>query len=312
MIEKLHRFFPEAELDILVRKGNESLYQNHPFIRTCLFWEKKNRKYKNLFSLLKQIRNEKYDAVINLQRFAASGVLTAFSGAKVKSGFNKNPLSFLFNIKKDHVVGVRSHRGLHEVDRCLSLIEDFTDNSSQLPKLYPSRGDLDFVKKWQVENYMTISPASVWFTKQVPTSEWIALIECLSPQRIWLLGAKGDRDWCLKLAKGYDHVGVLAGELSFLQSAALMAGAKMNFTSDSAPLHLCSAMNAPVTAAFCSTIPEFGFGPLSSISFIVETKELLDCRPCGLHGHRECPKGHFKCGQLHLNEMVNRITQSAS
>jgi len=87
----------------------------------------------------------------------------------------------------------------------------------------------------------------------------------------------------------------LAGKLSFLESAALMKDAKMNFTNDSAPMHLASAVNAPVTAIFCSTVAAFGFGPLSDDSFVVETKEQLDCRPCGLHGFSKCPEKHFKC-----------------
>ena len=71
----------------------------------------------------------------------------------------------------------------------------------------------------------------------------------------------------------------------------------MNYVNDSAPMHLASAVNAPVCVIYCSTVPHFGFGPLSDISNIVEVKENLDCRPCGLHGHRACPKGHFKCAQ---------------
>ena len=42
-----------------------------------------------------------------------------------------------------------------------------------------------------------------------------------------------------------------------------MSRAGMNYVNDSAPLHFASAMNAPVTAVYCSTIPGFGFGPLS-------------------------------------------------
>ena len=91
------------------------------------------------------------------------------------------------------------------------------------------------------------------------------------------------------------QVEILAGKLSFLQSAALMKQAKMNYVNDSAPLHFTSAVNAPVTAIFCSTIPAFGYTPLSDRSFIVETKEHLICRPCGLHGRKACPLGHFKC-----------------
>ena len=69
----------------------------------------------------------------------------------------------------------------------------------------------------------------------------------------------------------------------------------MNYVNDSAPLHFASAVNAPVKAVFCSTVPEFGFGPLSEHAEIVEVKDKLGCRPCGLHGAKSCPRGHFKC-----------------
>ena len=93
-----------------------------------------------------------------------------------------------------------------------------------------------------------------------------------------------------------DNVSNLAGELSYLESCALMKGAKMNYVNDSGPLHMASAVNAPVTTFFCSTVPSFGFGPLSDQSTIIEVSEQLPCRPCGLHGHKSCPKKHFKCG----------------
>ena len=87
----------------------------------------------------------------------------------------------------------------------------------------------------------------------------------------------------------------LCGELSFLPSAALMKYAHMNFVNDSAPMHFASAMNAPVAAVYCSTVPEFGYGPLSDIKYIIQRRESLYCRPCGLHGFSACPEGHFKC-----------------
>ena len=80
-----------------------------------------------------------------------------------------------------------------------------------------------------------------------------------------------------------------------LQSAALIKDAEMNYVNDSAPMHFASSVNAPVAAVYCSTIPAFGFGPLSDTQFIIEVEEKLGCRPCGLHGHKACPQGHFKC-----------------
>jgi heptosyltransferase-2 len=87
----------------------------------------------------------------------------------------------------------------------------------------------------------------------------------------------------------------LAGQLSLLASAALLRGAVLNYVNDSAPLHLCSATDAPVCAVFCSTVPAFGFGPLSTFARVVQHAPGLACRPCGLHGHARCPLGHFRC-----------------
>ena len=104
---------------------------------------------------------------------------------------------------------------------------------------------------------------------------------------------------------------VLAGNLNFLQSAALMQTAVMNYVNDSAPLHFASAMNAPVTAIFCSTIPGFGFGPLSAKNFIVETKMPLSCKPCTLHGRKSCPLGHYNCAfTIDKQQLLNTISHN--
>ena len=97
--EKLHHRFPDAQIDFLLRKGNEALLANHPFIKTVFVWDKKQGKLKNLFSITKQVRANHYDHIINLHRFASSGIIAGFSGAKEIVGFDKNPLSFLFTKK---------------------------------------------------------------------------------------------------------------------------------------------------------------------------------------------------------------------
>ena len=81
VVEVLHEQFPQQPIDFLLRKGNESLLQGHPNIRNLLIWEKKGGKYKNLARLLREIRRESYEIVINLHRFSSSGFLTLFSRA---------------------------------------------------------------------------------------------------------------------------------------------------------------------------------------------------------------------------------------
>jgi ADP-heptose:LPS heptosyltransferase len=296
LIEKLHAHFPDARIDFLLRKGNETLLTGHPYLHEVLVWDKKKNKLANLSRLARRIRRTKYDKVINVQRFAATGLLTVASGAVETIGFGKNPLSFLFTQKIPHIVSNGAGTSLHETERNQRLIRAFTDDRPARPRLYPTAGDYDKVRAWQGKPYITVSPASVWFTKQYPAEKWAAFLRLVpAPYTIYLLGAPSDIELCGRIREMAGNGVVLAGQLSFLQSAALMKEAAMNYVNDSAPMHFASAVNAPVTAVYCSTIPAFGFGPLSDERFIVEIREPLDCRPCGLHGYRACPRGHFNC-----------------
>ena len=246
--------------------------------------------------LIRLIRAKKYDLILNLQRFLATGLITVFSGAGKTFGFNKNPLSFLFSKKIKHQVG--GANSIHETERNLQLIREFTNEVTYKPKLYPTPEDYHYTLDLSIVKFITISPASVWFTKQYPISQWISFIRNIpAGYAIYLLGGPDDIALCETIRKTCSHpdLKVLTGTLTFLQSAALMSKAIMNYVNDSAPMHFASAMNAPVTAIYCSTIPEFGFGPLSDNSHIVQIEDALYCRPCGLHGFPSCPEKHFRC-----------------
>lgn len=304
IIETLHLNFPKAKIHFCLRKGNEKLFDQHPLLDKVLIWQKQENKWGNWWKLLVDIRKEKYDVVLCVQRFFSAGLLTALSGGKLKVGFNKNPMSFSFGEKVTHEIG----NGLHETDRNLSLVKSFCQQLKTKPKLYISHETKEKIKLFDGENYITIAPASVWFTKQFPTQQWVNFLKKIPKLKVYLLGAPADQALAQKIIQESGHANSesLCGKLNFLESAALMKKAKMNFVNDSAPMHLASAVDAPVTAIFCSTIPEFGFGPLSTNSNLIQIKEKLSCRPCGLHGKKACPQQHFSCA-YHIN--INELTQ---
>lgn len=336
LIEKLHARFPEAGIDFLVRKGNEGLLTGHPWLHDTLVWDKRRHKLRNLFAMARIIRHTRYDKVINVQRYAATGLLTVFSGAKETIGFDKNPLSRWFTHRIPHIISapvkpgaIPPEKPIHEIQRNQALISAFTDDKPARPRLYPAKSDEDKVAAYKSNPYITISPASVWFTKQYPGEKWAAFMRQVPPEfTIYLLGAGSDQPLCdgIANASGRAVAGTaaeaalpgaagsvvnLAGRLNFLQSAALMRDAAINYVNDSAPLHFASAVNAPVTAVYCSTLPAFGFGPLSDRRYIVEVEERLDCRPCGLHGFKACPLGHFKCArQIHDRQLLQTLITS--
>ncbi len=290
----MKRIFPSSTVDFLVRKGNESLYLEHPFLTQTLVWDKQEGKYKSLFRLLKTIRKQKFDTVINLHRYASSGFLTAFSKARYTSGYDKNPFSFLFDNKSKHKIG----DGRHEIERYNDLIESITDKTIAKPKLYPTFKQFSKIEHLVEKPFVCMAPSSVWFTKQLPKHKWVELCNSIPENTfIYLLGGPNDKELCEEIKNSTSHLAteILAGHLSLLESCELMKHAKMNYVNDSGPLHLASAGNSPTTAFFCSTVPAYGFYPLAYNSTVIEVSN-LDCKPCGLHGYKVCPKNNFKCG----------------
>jgi heptosyltransferase-2 len=211
------------------------------------------------------------------------------------------------------VVHQFSEKGQHEIDRNHQLLSSLFMTKVAMPKLYPTSSDELAVSSYQQLPYLCIAPASVWFTKQFSLEKWVDLINALPFKGpIYLIGGPGDKLLCDQILQKINRKSVLnlAGRLSFLASAALQKKAVLNYVNDSAPMHFASAVNAPVVAVYCSTLPNFGFGPLSDHSFVVQTNEALSCRPCGIHGKKQCPLKHFDCAKtIKMDQLTAPLLQ---
>lgn len=299
LAQRIRREWPDATIHFLVRKGNENLVENHPSIDRVWIWDKKNNKRGNLWRLMGELREISFDLAVNCQRFFSTGLLMFLLRAKIKTGFRENPLSWCYTRSFPHTrTGQGINESIHEVDRNLSLLTGLMSTKREIPHLEPAPQELQTVRNLvPVSNYIVLAPASVWFTKQWPETRWKELIAALPEDLVpVLIGGAGDRELGDRVLDNHPLGINLCGKLTFRESAALMAGARRVICNDSAPLHLASAVGAPVTGIFCSTIPGFGFYPLSPDSVVVQENTGLDCRPCGLHGKKSCPKGHFSCG----------------
>lgn len=305
LLEKLYGKIPHVQVDFLVRKGNEQLLEGNPKIRHVLVWDKTESKQRNLLKIIGRVRKQRYDLVLNLHRHYSSGLITAMSRAGETRGFSKNPLSFRFDERFEHQIG----DGTHEISRNQRLIADITDDVPERPSLHICDSVSEKVAAYKQEPYLTIAPGSIWKTKRFPLGKWVEFTrKARFSGNIYLLGSSKDKELCSDLARRSDNDRVqnLCGQLNLIESAALMKDAVMNYVNDSGPLHLASAVNAPVCAVFCSTVPDFGFTPLSDKSHIIEVDEDLYCRPCGLHGLTRCPEEHFKCAKdIHVQRLVD-------
>jgi heptosyltransferase-2 len=301
--------YPDSKIHFFLRKGNESVIQGLPMIEKTWVWDKQGGKTRNLLRLISELRKLKFDLVFNLHRHFNSGLVSLLVPAPVKVGFRQNPLSFAYTHKLEHKIPHHPHDNeelrWHEVQRNLQLLQAVApeltisdDQKLYRPLLPVTQKNRDKVAAYAMGEYFVVAPASVWFTKAWPEHKYRELTQALAQRgTVYLIGAPADKELCQRIGEGIPNAKNLCGELNLLDSAALMQGARRVFVNDSAPLHLASCVNARTTAIFCSTVPAFGYTPLSQDSVVIDVGNSLDCRPCGLHGHRQCPLGHFKCGE---------------
>lgn len=303
--------YPASEIHFFLRKGNESVIQGLTTINKTWIWDKQGGKTKNLMKLISELRKIKFDMVFNLHRHFNSGLVAAMMKSPVKAGFKQNPLSMFYTRKVNHQIP--DPRGWHEVQRNLELIENYKIEDNQKiykPELPILPKNTEKVSKFVTDNYFVVAPASVWFTKAFGEHKFRELTNALSKLgKVYFIGAAGDKELCDRIRKDYSNTENLCGQLNLLDSAALMKNARRVFVNDSAPLHLASCVNAKTTAIFCSTVPAFGYTPLADDSVVVDVGNALSCRPCGLHGHKECPLKHFKCSEnIEINALLKTIS----
>ena len=309
--EAWHQSHPEDQIDVLVRAPMDELFQEHPWLNRVLRWDKRPRvKGRDWRRLLRDIRKTNYDVVINLHRHASSGILTALSMAPVRVGYANNPLAWRFTHRMVHRWG----DGTHEVSRHLDLIAPFLNEGQQKqsPALYPGTRHEEEARSIDADGAVIVMPGSQWATKAWPEGQFSSLLD-QTTERIVLLGSQKEHSLCARLAEGRPHVTNRAGAVSLLGMGAAIGMAKAVVANDSAPLHVASAMNTPTIALFTSTVPRFGFGPLSEVNEVVEPGDELPCRPCGNHGRRHCPEGHFRCGwELSVRSVMEALARVQS
>jgi heptosyltransferase-2 len=312
MVRTWRKHRPDSICEVLVRKGNGAMFADHPDVAQVHEWDKSGKgRNRRLWQLLKAIRARNFGVVFNAHRHLSSGVLTAGSGAKFRVGYRANPLSKFFTHRVLHEIG----DGRHEAERLVDLLRAVEPNLAPSkpfkPRLFPNPSAVDEAERAIASldrPFVLLAPGSQWFTKQWPTARWRQLVELLEAdgRTVVLFGGPAEAE-TLRACLPESSSALMITHLSLMSAYALVERASVVVTNDSAPLHWASGANTPTLAVFCSTVPAFGFGPMADRSAIFESKEPLTCRPCGLHGHKACPQGHFRCGDVDAKSLALTI-----
>ena len=97
LLEKIRIESPETAIHLLVRKGNESIFQayTHPCLARVWTYDKSNKRA-SWFDLRSNLKQESFDKVFVVQRFFGMGLLSLMIGAKQVMGFAKKSTFLVF------------------------------------------------------------------------------------------------------------------------------------------------------------------------------------------------------------------------
>ncbi|MDR3610670.1 MAG: glycosyltransferase family 9 protein [Ignavibacteriaceae bacterium] len=267
------------------------LLNNHFLEKIYLFTrnDEENKK------LIKELKKERYDLIIDLQNNLRSAYVRNMLMVKCIK-FNKRDLAKLLLVK--FKINLLKNAAQIPV-RYAEIFDDFQLDNEGLDLItYNAPSPLFNEEK----KYIGFAPGSKHYTKMWPKEYYIQLGKILNDAgyTIAIFGGKDDRLVCAEITAQIDSID-LSNKNDILQTAADMKKCACIVCNDSGMMHTATSTGVKVLAIFGSTVKEFGFFPytgkdsgLLSKSLVLENK-LLSCRPCTHIGKDKCPKTHFKC-----------------
>ncbi len=269
VIGSLHDNYPDAKIDVLLYKETEPMLVNHPLISRCFHidrqWKKQGalRHMGHEWRLLRTLRAQHYDLVINLADQWRSALITGFTGARQRLGFDFPKRKGLM-WKKCHtqLVPITDHEQLHTVEQNLSLLKPLNLQrlNTQATMSYPP-ADNDFIKQLLAQNavearYIVVHPTSRWFFKCWPEEKMASLITQLATRGYSVVLTSGPDQAEMEMVSRIqamcegNSIISLAGKMTLPQLAALIDHAALFIGVDSVPMHMAAALNTPYVALF--------------------------------------------------------------
>lgn len=153
LFEALKEKYPEAELHYLINSHTVSVVENNPFIDDYIvFTPEIEKQYLKFWGLIKSIRSNKYDVVIDAYSKLSSNILSGFSKAKTKISYRKKYRSFIYDyniVRKKHT---KLAKGI-EIDNRLKLLKPLGISTKNIkPKIYLTNKELKNSKLYLENN----------------------------------------------------------------------------------------------------------------------------------------------------------------
>lgn len=277
----LKKVFPDAQIDGYIWEESAPMLEGHPAISNLIL-DNRKRKIGQEISLLRKIRSQKYDLIINLTEGDRGVIAAVVSGAKIRVGIDPGgkKRKFLTHIVKP----CPTYR--HTVEKDLDALRRIglfpALDERELFLHIPEEAKQAMRGRMGNTPFIIVNAASRWRFKCLPPKLMAQVIDQLG-EKVVLTGAPSEREFVQQVADlAHSEVINLAGETSLKEMGALMQMSTGLITVDSVALHMASALKVPVVAIFGPT-SEKNWGPWQNPQSTVVAQK-RDCRPCHMDG----------------------------
>ena len=294
VIRAVKQQLPNVELHYLVKKSNEILLQNNPYV------DKIHTFKGDLKSLMPELKAEEFDYIIDLQNNLRSKRITR----NLKCPHRAFPKH---NIKKMVLVRAKINflPAIHVVDRYFEAAKELgvVNDGKGLDFFIPDEDifDIQDFPAGFEDGYVAVAVGAAHATKRIPV-EKIVEIGSQVYKPLVLLGDKNDAKTAELIVSQLNEKALnLCGKLNINTTASVVAQSDCVLTGDTGIMHIAAALGKPIASLWGNTVPELGMYPYikpdAPPARIFEVNHLY-CRPCSKLGFKKCPHGHFKCMNL--------------
>ena len=297
----------DAEVHYCTKFCYHQLVENNPYIDK-LFYLKDD-----IWKLIKQLKKEKYDYIIDLHNNIRT--LTIKSALLTKN-FSLNKLNYkkwlYVNFKIDAMPDV------HIVDRYMDTLKalNIQNDNQGLDYFIPTKDEMNIFETdlMPKQPYVAFAIGGQHQTKRLPVHKIIELCKQIKHPVIFL-GDELDAPVAEQVIQHFEKENTFkeemdggvavkiapktlffnaCGKYNINQSASIIRDARYVISHDTGLMHIAAAFKKMIYSIWGSTTPTLGMYPYKTNFVAIENKD-LGCRPCSKIGFEECPYKHFKC-----------------
>lgn len=289
--------YPKAEIHAYTDNANFDLVAYHPAITKAEVFNRKIKSLKDVprvFKLIKAIRKEKYDLLVNFYMGGITINLTRFSGIPKRLAFDRYPSLRRVNNLLAHAPSSFGNWIIQFTELLrplgidpqsiwpeprLFLAEDF----HEAPNEFLSAG-----KTYVAYNLATSDPLKCW-----PVSNYVALAQSLYQKYGFIpvvISNPGQTNLVEEFKSLYpkDLPIIILPVMRLMKLTAILNAMKLIITGDTGIMHMGFALGVPTLAIFTNGRPEFAVSPMTHKVVVFEESTTLPAYPSGqLHGRAD-------------------------